>query len=193
MTAQVLFARQLQATIDQTQEAVKAVLAGNLSQRISVEGKTGQMEALSRGLNQLFDSLHGVVSDINAAVERAARHDLTARVDETSKTGAFGKLVSGVNALIGDMVSLVQQMKSSARDVRSGAEEISKGNLDLSQRTEQQASSLEKTAASMEQMTATVRQTADNAGLANQLAMEAFKQAENGGEVASAAAAAMAG
>lgn len=45
----------------------------------------------------------------------------------------------------------------------------------------------------MEEMTATVRGTAKNADLANQLAMEAFKQAEKGGEVASAAVTAMAG
>jgi len=77
--------------------------------------------------------------------------------------------------------------------VRNGAEEISMGNLNLSQRTEEQASSLEETAASMEEITATVRQTADNADLANELAMQAFKQAEKGGEVAAAAVSAMAG
>jgi len=193
VTAQVLFAKQLQATVEQTQSAVKAALAGDLSQRISLEGKTGQMEALSRGINQLFESINTVVSDINKVVERAERHDLTARVDTSSKAGAFGKLASGVNALIANTVALLQQMKSSASDVRNGAVEISKGNLNLSQRTEEQASSLEETAASMEEMTTTVRQTANNADLANQLAMEAFKHAEKSGELASAAVTAMAG
>jgi methyl-accepting chemotaxis protein len=193
VTAQVLFARQLQATIEQTQSAVKAALAGDLSQRISLDNKTGHMEALSRGINQLFDSINGVVNDINKVVDRAERHDLTARVETSGKTGAFGKLATGVNALIENTAALVQQMQSSASDVRNGAEEISTGNLNLSQRTEQQASSLEETAASMEEITATVRQTADNADLANELAMQAFQQAEKGGEVAAAAVSAMAG
>jgi methyl-accepting chemotaxis protein len=45
----------------------------------------------------------------------------------------------------------------------------------------------------MKQMTATVRQTADNAGQANQLAMAARQQAEKGGVVVNAAVASMAG
>jgi methyl-accepting chemotaxis protein len=91
------------------------------------------------------------------------------------------------------MMGLVQQIKMSAAEVKTGAEEISRGNLNLSQRTEHQASSLEETASSMEQMTATVRQTADNAGQANQLALAARKQAEKGGNVVGAAVKSMAG
>jgi methyl-accepting chemotaxis protein len=45
----------------------------------------------------------------------------------------------------------------------------------------------------MEQMTSTVKQTADNAGQANQLAMAARQQAEKGGNVVGAAVASMGG
>src|SRR5690348_18471714 len=45
----------------------------------------------------------------------------------------------------------------------------------------------------MEEMTSTVKQTADNAGQANQLAMAARQQAEKGGTVVSAAVTAMNG
>jgi methyl-accepting chemotaxis protein len=71
------------------------------------------------------------------------------------------------------------------------AEEISSSNVNLSQRTEEQASSLEETASSMEQMTATVRQNADNAAQANQLAAAARAQAEKGGAVVAEAIGAM--
>ena len=179
--------------MQQTQAAVKAALNGDLSQRISLEGKTGQIEALSRGVNELFDTIGAVVDDVNVVVECAKQRDLSARVDSIGKSGAFGKLASGINALIGNMMSLVQQIKASAAEVKIGAEEISKGNLNLSQRTEEQASSLEETASSMEQMTSTVRQTADNAGQANQLALAARRQAEKGGTVVGSAVASMAG
>jgi methyl-accepting chemotaxis protein len=193
VTAQVLMSRQLQATVEQTQSAVKAALGGDLSQRISLEGKSGHVEALSRGVNALFDTIGAVVDDVNVVVECAKQRDLSARVDSVGKSGAFGKLASGINVLIDNMMSLVQQIKASAAEVKTGAEEISKGNLNLSQRTEHQASSLEETASSMEQMTSTVRETADNAGQANQLALAARKQAEKGGTVVGAAVASMAG
>jgi len=73
-----------------------------------------------------------------------------------------------------------------------GAEEISQGNANLSQRTEEQSSSLEETASSMEEMTSTVKQNADNAGQANQLAIAARDQAEKGGSVVGNAVKAMA-
>jgi methyl-accepting chemotaxis protein len=53
------------------------------------------------------------------------------------------------------------------------------------------ASALEETAASMEEMTATVKQNADNARQANQLATGARSQAERGGQVVSRAVGAM--
>jgi methyl-accepting chemotaxis protein len=193
VTAQVLMSQQLQATVQQTQAAVKAALNGDLTQRIALEGKSGQIEALSRGVNDLFDTIGAVVDDVNVVVECAKQRDLSARVDSIGKSGAFGKLASGINALIGNMMTLVQQIKSSAAEVRTGAEEISKGNLNLSQRTEEQASSLEETASSMEEMTSTVKQTADNAGQANQLALAARRQAEKGGTVMGAVVTSMAG
>ncbi len=193
VTAQVLAARQLQATVEQTQAAIKAALEGDLSRRISLEGKSGPVEALSRGVNELFETIGGVVDDVNVVVEAARQCDLSARIDSSGKSGTFGKLASGINTLIDNMMSLVQQIKTSAAEVKTGAEEISKGNLNLSQRTEHQASSLEETASSMEQMTSTVRQTADNAAQANQLALAARRQAEKGGSVVGAAVTSMAG
>jgi methyl-accepting chemotaxis protein len=87
---------------------------------------------------------------------------------------------------------MVSQVKAAAGEVHRGAEEITTGNITLSQRMEEQASSLEETASSMEEMTSTVKQNADNAGQANQLAMAARDQAEKGGAVVSRAVQAMA-
>lgn len=64
-------------------------------------------------------------------------------------------------------------------------------NTDLSSRTEQQASALEQTAASMEQLTAIVKQNADNAHHASQLAADASGKAHQGGEIVSDAIATM--
>jgi methyl-accepting chemotaxis protein len=89
------------------------------------------------------------------------------------------------------LIGLVRHVQGAAAEIQSGAEEISKGNADLSRRTEQQASSLEETASSMEQMTSTVRQTAENAGQADQLAIAAREQAEKGGAVVGSAVQAM--
>jgi methyl-accepting chemotaxis protein len=69
--------------------------------------------------------------------------------------------------------------------------EIAQGSSDLAQRTEQQASALEETASSMEELTSTVKNSADNAAQANQLAGAARTQAEQGGQVVEQAISAM--
>ena len=147
VTATMQAQHQLQVAVKQTQDAVKSASEGDLTQRIPMAGKSGELEALC----------------------------------------------SGVNSLLESTAELVRRVKIATGEVQQGAEEISKGNTNLSQRTEEQASSLEETASSMEEMTSTVRQTADNAGQANQLAMAARQQAEKGGSVVGAAVQAMSG
>ncbi|MGB6355493.1 MAG: methyl-accepting chemotaxis protein, partial [Steroidobacteraceae bacterium] len=129
--------------------------------------------------------------EVQAIVAKAIDGDLTARIGEQGKEAFFKTLAGGMNRLLANMADVVRSMGRAAAEVRSGSEEISRGNADLSQRTEEQASSLEETASSMEEMTSTVKNNADNAAQANQLASAAREQAERGGSVVGAAVAAM--
>ncbi|KMT65721.1 chemotaxis protein [Catenovulum maritimum] len=95
----------------------------------------------------------------------------------------FESLKVAVNNTIERLSSTVGQIGMASEKVTIGIQEISQGNIDLSQRTEEQAASLEETASSMEEMTATVKQNADNAILANELAEDAQKKAMEGGLV----------
>ncbi len=130
-------------------------------------------------------------AEVQAIVAKAIEGDLTARIGEQGKEGFFKALAGGVNSLLSNMADVVRSMSKAAGEVRAGAQEISHGNADLSQRTEEQASSLEETASSMEEMTSTVKNNADNAAQANQLASAAREQAERGGSVVGAAVVAM--
>jgi len=132
-----------------------------------------------------------VEEELAATVAKAVAGDLTVKVREDGKQGFFKVLAVGMNRLIVSVAEIVRTMSHAANEVRTGADEISRGNLDLSQRTEQQASALEETAASMEEMTAMVKNTADNAAQANQLANAAREQAERGGKVVGSAVSAM--
>ncbi len=132
-----------------------------------------------------------IENEVQAIVAKAIEGDLTARIREEGKSGFIKSLSGGVNSLLANMADVVRNMARAAAEVRTGSEEISRGNADLSQRTEEQASSLEETASSMEEMTSTVKNNADNASQANQLASAARDQAERGGAVVGAAVAAM--
>ena len=130
--------------------------------------------------------LQGMLTAVNSG-------DLNKRIDLAGKVGFFEGMSRGINQLADNMLDMVAQVKAAAVEVFRGAEEISAGNSNLSMRTEEQASSLEETASSMEEMTTTVKQNADNANQANQLAIAAREQAEQGGAVVGKAVNAMSG
>ena len=134
-------------------------------------------------------------------VERELQSMLTAinggqigkRIDLAGKSGFFEAMSRGINQLADNITATMSMVKGAAVEIHRGAQEISQGNTNLSSRTEEQAASLEETASSMEQMTQTVRQNADNASQASQLALAARDQAEQGGQVVGRAVKAMSG
>jgi len=121
-----------------------------------------------------------VEREMQAVLAAVTADDLTRRIELDGKRGFFAALGTGVNRLAENLAAVVSRVKATAREIALGAEEITQGNSNLSSRTEEQAASLEQTASSMEQMTTTVKQTADNAAEANQLALAARTQAEQG-------------
>ena len=181
------------ATESELQGIITAVTAGNLNNRISLEGKREFFLTLSTGINELVEAIATVVVEVRGVVAAANQGDLTRRIETQGKAGLLVQIGSGINDLTSTLSALVSQVKTASAEVSRGADEISQGNANLSQRTEEQASSLEETASSMEEMTSTVKQNADNAAHASKLAVAARDQAEKGGSVVSKAVTAMVG
>ncbi|MFC0338554.1 methyl-accepting chemotaxis protein [Kushneria avicenniae] len=95
----------------------------------------------------------------------------------------FAALLHSLGAMQKQLAHVVNDVRVNAESVGSASSQIASGNDDLSRRTQEQAASLEETAASMEEMTSTVKQNADNAAQANQLALNVRQQAREGSEV----------
>ncbi|MGH8186585.1 MAG: methyl-accepting chemotaxis protein, partial [Steroidobacteraceae bacterium] len=150
---------------------------------------------LGIGLSGLLGFLlvRSITKTLTAAVniaDRIAGGELGnhVRVDSQDE---LGRLLDSLRRMDGKLVEIVGDVRGSADAVGAAARQLSHGNDDLSQRTQEQAAALEETASSMEQMTATVKQNADNARQANQLAVGAREQAEKGGNVVTRAIGAM--
>jgi methyl-accepting chemotaxis protein len=127
---------------------------------------------------------------ISGVIDALANGDLTATMTGEYR-GEFAELRDQLNASMSTLATMVSQIGQAADTINSGARDISEGNSNLNTRTQEQSSALEETASSLEELTATVKQNANNANQANQLASGAQVAAENGGQVVSAAVAAM--
>ncbi len=89
------------------------------------------------------------------------------------------------------MQTMASQTRSGVDAIRAASQELTQSAGSIAEGAKAQASSLEDTAASLEQMTTTMRQTAENAIQANQLASSSKASAEQGQRVVTKAVDAM--
>ncbi|MFN3792884.1 Cache 3/Cache 2 fusion domain-containing protein [Massilia sp.] len=120
------------------------------------------------------------LAQVRDVARRIAEGDLGARM-ESGRRDEIGLLTDAINSVGASLSGVVGKVRLGAEQIASASQQISAGNLDLCRRTEDQAASLAGTASMMDQLTATVRQNADNARQANQLAVSASGVAQKGG------------
>jgi methyl-accepting chemotaxis protein len=135
----------------------------------------------------------GTGSGLHAATEAAealARFDLTHRIP-SGGADEVGRLLTALDGTQRSLQKIIGEVRGAADSIGTASAEIATGNLDLSQRTEQTASNLQNAASSMSELTGTVKQTADAAMTANQLASSAASVAQRGGEAVSQVVATM--
>jgi len=115
-------------------------------------------------------------------LKRIADGDLSKEI-EAGCENEIGNMLRELEQMRTSLAATVSGIRESVQRIHNNAQEIAHGNNDLSSRTEEQAAALQETAASMEQIKTTVRQNADNAHAARELAESASTNAHNGGEV----------
>ena len=130
----------------------------------------------------LLTRLKGGFMTASTALKQIADSDLSHPVPH-SGTDEIGYMLQHMEGMRSNLSRAVANVKTGAGAIASASAQVAAGTLDLSSRTEQQASALEETAAATEELSSTVQQNADNAVQANELAGEARRMAQNGGDI----------
>ncbi|MFN4163079.1 MAG: methyl-accepting chemotaxis protein [Ferrovibrio sp.] len=163
-------------------QVVTSASAGELDRRIDTATLAGVTAKIGGQMNSMLDTLSDAIANVQTTVAGLAKGDLRSRM-QGQYQGVFASLQSDLNGMADTLTGVVRNIAQAVDAQSSAAAEISAGSQDLASRTEQQAAALEETAASMHEVTTTVKQNADNAQAANQLAMAARDTAEKGGSV----------
>ncbi|WP_341914903.1 methyl-accepting chemotaxis protein [Ferrovibrio terrae] len=169
---------------------VNKVAGGDLTGRINESGKDGFFLSTSQELNRLAATLQTMAGELAEVMGAMAEGDVTRSV-RGEYHGVFGQLKSSANGMAERLREFAGRLTTTTLSVKTAAGEITDSSQDLAQRTEAQAAAIEETAASMHEVTTTVKQNADNAQAANQLAVAARDTAEKGGSVVADAVAAV--
>jgi methyl-accepting chemotaxis protein len=131
----------------------------------------------------------GIIAAVNEAAlvhKNLADGDLTARMQVQSR-GQIWQLSQSVNAFAQMLHDTIRRVTEGASDVAAASGQVTAAAQRLSEGAQSQASSLEETAASLEEITVTVKQNADSARHASQLALGSRDAAQKGRQVVSAA------
>ena len=139
------------------------------------------------GLGCAWYFADGITAPLSKAIGEArkmANGELTSHIEVTGRD-EIAELLQVLKDMHANLVNTVGEVRDGSETINIASREIASGNADLSSRTEMQARSLEETVHSMEQLTGTVRQNADNAREANQLAVSASAVAAQGGQIVS--------
>jgi methyl-accepting chemotaxis protein len=168
--------------VELTQKAMACVKAfGEGDFDAPLERFAGKKAFINETIEQVRSNLKALNEDAQMLAEAARDGRITVRADAAKHPGDYRKIVEGVNQTLEMIVDPILRVKAASAAINTAAQEIAQGNADLSNRTEAQAESLEKTATRMDQLAGTVKQNADNAKQANQLALVASSNAVKGG------------
>ncbi len=175
---------------DEVKAIVQCAVAGDLSQRISMQGKQGFMRVLGEGINELTGVAESVISDAVNVIEGVSAGDLTHTI-ERDYQGMFKRLKDATNGTVQKLSETISDVRWAADALSSASEQISATAQSLSQSASEQAASVEQTSASIEQMSASVGQNAENAKITDSMASKAAKEAGEGGRTVKSTVAAM--
>jgi methyl-accepting chemotaxis protein len=185
ITAQVNFSEQLQRAVQETQAVVAAAAEGDLTGRLSVEGKTGELATLSRGVNALIvevAALVGRIKDVSGEVRNGAEQigsgnaDLARHADEQASN-------------LKKAAELMETMASSVRETAQNAARANELVTAACDRAEQGGAVVGSAVTAMGGINAAARKIADIIGVidaiafqTNLLALNAAVEAARAGE-----------
>jgi|CXWL01.1.fsa_nt_gi methyl-accepting chemotaxis protein len=163
-------------------ELVEGASNGSLSTRVELGNLDGVYRSMAQNVNRLLDAISVPMHEVGQVMKALSSCDLTVTMTGHYK-GEFEEMKRSLNEGMYNLTQNVVAVREAVESVASGAEGITDGYEDLSRRTSEQAKAVEKTSANIEALTSTVRQNADNAKQANQLAIAAHDIADKGGAV----------
>jgi methyl-accepting chemotaxis protein len=124
ITPQVMASQALQTAVRQTQEVVNAAKENDLTQRIPLQGKTGEIETLCSGVNSLLDSMSAVIAEIKTAageVTNASAEISASTTDLSQRTEEQASSLEETSASMEEISATVKKNAENANDANRSA------------------------------------------------------------------------
>jgi len=128
VTAQISASKALASAVEETQAVVSAAKANDLTQRVSMEGKTGEIAGLCDGVNSLIENMSEIITQIKEASETittAASEISSGNNDLSQRTEEQASSLEETAASMEELASTVKQNAGNAKQANQLAAEAS--------------------------------------------------------------------
>ncbi|KGM41776.1 hypothetical protein JY96_01260 [Aquabacterium sp. NJ1] len=181
VTAEVKAANMLRDAVEQAQQVTAAAQNGDLSKRISLEGKSGPIAAMCAGVNALMETNADIFFDIGRIFSGLASGDLRQRITRDAQ-GVFNQVKLDANASCDKLSGVLSQVHAASLALTSAANQVSSTAQSLSISASEQATSVDAVSTSIGAMATSIAQNRDNATITDGIAAKASKEAVDGGQ-----------
>ena len=163
VTDQVRAANMLNQAVEQAQQVTTAAKKGDLSQRIPMQGKSGQIGVLCEGINSVIETTSVICSDMGRVFRALSVGDLTQRIT-ADYSGVFAEVKKDANSTSDELSVVIDSVSRVLGAMASGdlSQRISRDSQGIFQQVKADANATaDKLAEILEEVKASASQLLD--------------------------------
>jgi methyl-accepting chemotaxis protein len=168
VTEQVRMRDALDMAVKETQRTVQSAIDGDLTQRISTDGKTGQIAALSESVNELIESMMQVVGQIKLAAA-----EVQSGADEISKGNTnLSQRTEEQASSLEETASSMEEMTSTVKTTADNASQARQLSIAAREQAEKGGTIVNAAVSAMGEINASSKKIADIIGVIDEIAFQ---------------------
>lgn len=179
LQAKADYAEKERETVKEISEIISAARNGNLSNRMSLTGKSGMLITISSGINGLFDAMSGVVNDLRHSLEELADGKVKL-LDVDVAHGDFKAIRAAYNQSARSIGDVINTVSESTTRINAAAQNLDNTSRNVLMRSEDQKHRIETSNSSLSSIHQALQTAASNAAGAERSAKTTSMQSSQG-------------
>jgi methyl-accepting chemotaxis protein len=179
LPAFILMMQNIEKMLAEAEQLAAAAVRGDLKRRGDAAQFEGGYRQLIEEFNQALDANIKPVDEASAVLQKFAAGNLNVEIKGVYQ-GDHALLTQALNQAIASFNEVLANIDNTAVQVAAGAQQVADSSQIMSQAASEQAVTTEKMTASLTEIELQTKQNAENATRANELALNAQKQAVDG-------------
>lgn len=173
-------------TVQQITRLIESARNGEMSQRLSLAGKSGLVRQISQGINGLFDVTNTIITDIRTSLAELSDGRLRT-IPKTDAKGQFKEIHDAYNATTLGLRDVVTTMGQTTHDIESNAQYLDRSSNSLLEMVTLQKNQIERSTEHILEVQSALTDTTTHATEAAQSATRTRDLSEDGAEKANSA------